>query len=172
MSDEEETKPTDKRLNNKFWLARSTHGRDKIFKSPDILWEAAMEYFEWCDENPLYADATSNYQGYVTHEPIAKMRAMTLDGLYTFLEIGQSTWSDYRNKEDYKEYSVVIERIESIIKNQKFQGAAAGMLNPVIISRDIGLVEKKETELTGPNGGPIDMDHTFSVEFVNAPSQD
>ena len=37
---------------NKFWMLRSKHGRDKLFATPELLWEAACEYFQWCDENP------------------------------------------------------------------------------------------------------------------------
>lgn len=43
----------DKRIGNQFWKRRSKHGRDKLFKTPDVLWEAACEYFQWCDDNPL-----------------------------------------------------------------------------------------------------------------------
>ena len=37
---------------NKFWMLRSKHGRDKLFATPELLWDAACEYFQWCDENP------------------------------------------------------------------------------------------------------------------------
>ena len=37
---------------NQFWMLRSKHGRDKLFATPEALWEAACEYFQWCDENP------------------------------------------------------------------------------------------------------------------------
>ncbi len=39
--------------NNKFWMLRSRHGRDTLFASPELLWEAATEYFTWCEKNPL-----------------------------------------------------------------------------------------------------------------------
>lgn len=39
-------------IGNKFWQQRSRHGRDKLFATPELLWEAACEYFNWCDENP------------------------------------------------------------------------------------------------------------------------
>ena len=26
---------------------------DKLFNTPELLWEAACEYFEWCVDNPL-----------------------------------------------------------------------------------------------------------------------
>lgn len=37
---------------NTFWKLRSKHGRKKLFETPELLWEAACEYFQWCDENP------------------------------------------------------------------------------------------------------------------------
>ena len=42
---------------NQFWMLRSKHGRDKLFATPEALWEAACEYFQWCDENPCLLDA-------------------------------------------------------------------------------------------------------------------
>lgn len=38
---------------NQFWKLRSKHGRDKLFATPELLWEEACNYFEWCDENPI-----------------------------------------------------------------------------------------------------------------------
>ena len=37
---------------NQFWKIRSRHGRTKLFETPELLWEAATEYFEWCEANP------------------------------------------------------------------------------------------------------------------------
>ena len=39
-------------IGNKFWQQRSKHGRDKLFTTPELLWEATCEYFQWCDDNP------------------------------------------------------------------------------------------------------------------------
>ena len=41
---------------NKFWLARSSHGRNPIFESPDELWNAACEYFEWICGSEVFID--------------------------------------------------------------------------------------------------------------------
>lgn len=74
---------------NKFWLVRSSHGRKPIFETPDDLWNAACEYFQWVEENPLYEDRLVTFQGSATHEPVAKMRAMTIAGLCLFLDISR-----------------------------------------------------------------------------------
>lgn len=135
---------------NQFWKARSSHGRAPIFPSPDALWEACLEYFEWVEANPLWEDKIVSYQGVTTHEPVAKMRAMTIGGLCIFLDIERPTWSEYCKREGF---SSVTSRVEETIRDQKFSGAAADLLNANIIARDLGLADK--SEFTGKDGGPI-----------------
>lgn len=127
---------------NEFWKARSSHGRKPIFATADDLWEAASEYFEWVEANPLWEDKVTSFQGTNTHEPIAKMRAMTITGLCIFLDISQQAWSEYKQREGFGE---VTTRIDDIIRTQKFEGASADLLNPNIIARDLGLADKQET---------------------------
>lgn len=137
---------------NDFWKARSSHGRNPIFAGPDELWAAATEYFDWVDANPLYEDKVTSFQGVNTHEPVAKMRAMTISGLCIFLDIARSTWDGYRAAEGF---SGITTRVDDVIRTQKFEGASADLLNPSIIARDLGLADK--SELTGAGGGPIQV---------------
>ena len=130
---------------NQFWKARSKHGRDKIFKTKEILWEAACEYFQWVQDNPLWEDRLVSFKGESRHEPVARMRAMTHDGLCLFLDISLETWSKYRKTKDFLE---VTTRIENVIRDQKFAGAAAELLNPNIIARDLGLHDKVQVDAT------------------------
>jgi hypothetical protein len=135
---------------NKFWTARSTHGRKPTFSDSDQLWDACCEYFDWVESNPLYEDKLVTFQGAASHEPVAKMRAMTIEGMCIFLDIGTQTWRDYRAKEGFSE---VVKKVDDIIRTQKFQGASADLLNANIIARDLGLADK--SELSGKDGGPI-----------------
>lgn len=145
-------------LGNQFWKARSSHGRKPIFPDPENLWDAACQYFDWVDANPLYEDKLVTFQGMASHEPVAKMRAMTISGLCIFLGISQQAWSEYRLRDGFGE---VTREIEDIIRDQKFTGAAADLLNANIIARDLGLADK--SELTGPNGGPIQTIDTTNL---------
>lgn len=145
---------------NRFWEARSSHGRKPLFASPDDLWTVCCEYFEWVEGNPLYEDHLVTFQGLAKHEPLAKMRAMTLDGLCIFLDIDRKTWDNYRTREDF---IPITSRVDQIIRTQKFQGAAADLLNPNIIARDLGLADK--SEYSGPGGGPISITR---IELVAA----
>ncbi len=132
---------------NKFWEVRSSHGRKPIFASSEDLWAACQEYFEWVEENPLKEAKAFAHQGVVTVAELPKMRAMTMDGLCIFLDIGVQTWYDYAKREGFSE---VTTRVQEIIRTQKFAGAAADLLNAQIIARDLGLADK--SELSGKDG--------------------
>lgn len=127
---------------NQFWKLRTKHGRDKIFTSPELLWEACCEYFDWCDKNPLIE---VDFRGRDAVEvEIPKMRAYTWEGLELYLDI--HSLRDYKTNPKYKEFSQVITRVEKIIYSQKFTGAASGFFNANIISRDLGLMDRREIE--------------------------
>lgn len=138
--EQEEDKPWQFQPGNRFWEASPTHGR-KTEYTPEELSAACTEYFVWVDENPLLEDNTHAYQGKVQHESVAKMRAMTIEGLCCYLGIVSKTWRNYR---DRVEFLPITTRVDEIIRTQKFEGAAAGLLEGNIIARDLGLAEKKE----------------------------
>lgn len=134
---------------NQFWKLRSKHGRDKLFATPDLLWESACEYFEWCENNPLIE---IDFKGKDAIEvEIPKMRAFTMQGLCLYLDCNVGYFNDFKKSDagKQKDFSVVITRIEETVYNQKFTGAASGFLNPNIIARDLGLADKKEVENSG-----------------------
>ncbi len=137
---------------NQFWKMRAKHGRDKLFASPELLWEACCEYFEWVSNNPLWESKAFAFQGVVTVEQLPKMRAMTIDGLTLFLDIDRRTWNAWR---DQKDFSEVVMKADQVIREQKFSGAAAELLNPNIIARDLGLIDKTANEHTGADGAPL-----------------
>ncbi len=147
---------------NRFWEARSKHGRNPIFADAEQLWHACVEYFEWVEDNPLYEDRLITFQGLASHEPVAKMRAMTIGGLCVFLDISVQAWSEYCKRDGFGE---VTSRVAEIIRTQKFAGAAADLLNANIIARDLGLADK--TELTGANGGPVRVTAVSDEELEN-----
>lgn len=147
---------------NQFWKLRSSHGRKPIFASPEDLWNAAIEYFEWADSTPIYGKKKPN------EDPEELPRPYTIDGLCLFLDISDETFRSYR---DNKEFSGVYGQITKAIRDQKFSGAAAGIFNANIIARDLGLKEATENTHTGPQGGPIEHDHEFRVTVVSAPKE-
>jgi hypothetical protein len=148
---------------NRFWEARSSHGRKPIFASPDDLWSACVEYFEWAEANPLREEKVFNGKDGIVRADIAKMRAMTISGLCIFLDIDKTTWEDWRGHPDF---SRVVMRADEIIRDQKFAGAAADLLNANIIARDLGLADK--SELTGKDGGPVETKDVSDRDLAKA----
>ena len=127
---------------NRFWEARSSAGPKPKFADPEALWAACCEYFEWNEDNPLYADQLVTFQGATKHVPLAKMRAMTIAGLCLFLDVDVTTWYEWGKSRP--DLSHVLTRAEAIIFRQKFEGASADLLNASIIARELGLADKRE----------------------------
>lgn len=124
---------------NQFWKLRSKHGREKIFSSPDILLEAACEYFEATDRRKWIKTEFNGKDAIKCEVPTET--PYTLTGLFLYLDIDRKTWDLYRQRE---EFIPVITRVEAIIYTQKFEGASVGAFNASIIARDLGLADKKD----------------------------
>ena len=143
---------------NQFWKARAKHGRDKIFKTPELMLDAAFDYFQWVEDNPLTKAII--YQGEVSENPEKLMRAMTIKGLCIYWGVNTQYLNDFiggldLEDETSNDFSSVINTIKEIIETQKFEGASAGLLNPNIIARDLGLTDKKE--LSGSVENPLTL---------------
>ena len=142
---------------NKYWEFRNKHGRDYEY-NPENLWEEAVKYFEWVEANPLWESVTiqrgiktTDKNGKEKIEYFAKapkMRAMTISGFCLFADICEKTFANYREN---KAFIQVITRIEKTIYSQKFEGAAATLLNPNIIARDLGLSDNVKGTNTNIN---------------------
>lgn len=126
---------------NQLWKQAKNAGRPRHYDNPYDLWEDCVKYFEWVENNPLYEDKIVTFQGVTNHEPVAKMRAMTETGLFIFLGISEQTWHNYKANPDFLE---VTRNACNVIRQQKFEGASADMLNANIIARDLGLTDRKD----------------------------
>lgn len=146
-------------IGNQFWKLRSKHGRDILFSDPKILWEAACEYFQWCEDNPFKkAEAKvvniGDYQSEVRIVEVPVMRPFTMQGLCGYLNCNTAYFRQFQDSK-HEDFSTVICAIEDTVYNQKFSGAASGFLNANIIARDLGLSDKKDLEVANKNGNPF-----------------
>ena len=124
---------------NRIWEARSSYGPKPKFADPESLRAACIEYFEWVTDTPLEEEKLFSYEGSVTRTTTNKMHAMTLRGMCLYIDITFQTWTEYRKREDLAD---VCEWVDTVIFTQKFTGAAAGLLNPGIVARELGLGDK------------------------------
>ncbi len=135
---------------NQFWKLRSKHGRDKLFQTPELLWEAACEYFEWCNTHPW---ERVDFKGKDAEEVrIPTERPLTLNGLCLYLGCSLDYFRSFKsqNRKNADGFITVIREIEQTIYTQKFEGAAVGAFNANIIARDLGL--KEHSEFSIPEG--------------------
>jgi len=108
--------------------------KPRKYSSPDELWEEASNYFLWCEEKGIVDNRSRDITGTGATMP----RAFTWAGLQIYCEI--ESFRDYKNT--YPEYSQVIARIEHVLYEQKFTGAASGVFKENIIARDLGLKDE------------------------------
>jgi len=136
---------------NEFYKIRKKDGRDKKY-TPEKLKDGANSYFQWCIKNPMMEAVLHQKTARLIDVP--KMRPFTEAGLCVFLGISTTTFDNYKNDKGFVE---VITHVQAIIRNQKFEGAAAGFFNANIIARDLGLRDDKKVEVGGNSGEPISI---------------
>lgn len=129
---------------------------ERLTRKPPIYLTASdflagvAAYFKWCEDHPLLEEKVFMYKGAIVRTDESKMRPFTKKGLASFLGMPESRLASYKKRGD--DWQDAMEIVEQTIFTQKFEGAAAGLLNATIISRDLGLAEK--TEISGSEGAP------------------
>lgn len=131
---------------NQFWKLRSKHGRERIIQEPQILSDAADEYFQWCVDNPIQQ---KDFRGkdaetvYLEHPRVFKKEELArFCGLAQWRPIDEL-------KEVSEDFKQVVTRIEGIIADQKYTYAVINMFNSNIVARDLGLTDKNESKTDG-----------------------
>lgn len=124
---------------------------EKNIKSPEYLLELFKEYKEHCKKSPKYENIYSNKTGEIVSIP--REIPLTWVGFDVFLYKKKviASIKDYKtNKDDiYAAYSDIITYIAREVEEDQLNGATAGIFNPNIIARKLGLVDKKEHDHKG-----------------------
>lgn len=154
---------------NNFWTLRSKHGRDKLFTSPELLMQAAYEYFQHCDKTPWlkieqlkrpYEASKKQKNGkykkvLITTAELPSQQPYSLAGFANYIDASESYLRSFekslQGKEDpeSQDFLRVITRVRQIIETQQFHGAVVGAFNANIIARKLGLVDKKDMTTDG-----------------------
>ncbi len=118
--------------------------RPRRFNSPDELWEAFCDYVEYCEKNPWYKTEPTK-QGLV-QVPVGK--PLTFMGFSAYCGLthqGLLNYGELKGREDFFE---IFTRIREIIDNHQYEGAAVGVYNHTLIARRLGLVDKRQNDVT------------------------
>lgn len=147
---------------NTYWkLAKGWGVGNDAAYTPEELWNKACDYFDWVEKNPLKEQKVF---GSGLRMNVSKMRAMSQKAFCIFAQISSTTFDNYHADEAYLGITA---RIKDIIFTQKFEGAAADLVNPNIIARELGLAEKVQTEVTNVplmNFDPLSEIHDASSD--------
>lgn len=141
---------------------RAPFNRRKVASAED-LWSFFMEYREHSIATPIVEPKLFNSKEGPIGADLDKIRPLTLNGLCNFIGIHPGTWDSWKKREitnldverkDDPEaenfFLEVLLQIESIIYDDQFQGAAVDIFNAGIISRKLGLADKRE--INNPDG--------------------
>lgn len=137
--------------NNEFWKLRSKHGRDKLFSTPELLWNIACEYFQWCEDNPITAQ---DNKGTKNVNEVNFKRPFTIKGFCIYCNASEHWFRSYKRaleEEKNQDFLYIIHKIEDIIYNQKLEGAIIGIYNANIVARELNLAENVNNTVTIPN---------------------
>jgi len=145
---------------NQYWKLAHNWRKPKKY-TPGKLLEKAFEYIEWAENNPLYEMKVFASKGKILKADVPKMRALTIQGFCFFANIWPQTFHNYEKDEAYLD---IVTRIREMFFAQKFEGAAANLLNPNIIARELGLGDKQE--LTGKGGKDL-IPEPITIEIID-----
>ncbi len=131
-----------KKLWNKQYSELVGNKLDKQNKlSPDQVMTLIVKYFEWAESNAIKAGETASFQGVVYQHTVRKPRIFTWEALKLFCGFSGGALAKWKLTPGY---DVVVEFAESVIKEQKYQLAANGMINSTMIAKELG-IDKGDT---------------------------
>lgn len=142
-------------------IGASRLGQPPCFNSPEEMLERAIEYFKWCEDNPLGEHKIFAQQGTIIDGEVKHKRPYTQAGLCVYLGISEQTWRNYRDSNP--NYFEVTKLITDAMYDQKFAGASAGIFNANIIARDLGLKDKSEIDHQSSDGSMSPKDTSQAV---------
>ena len=129
--------------NRASFLRKVNPGEVKVYEDPGSLWVAAVEYFQWVEETPVYDVTTkTNGAGRTFEEHVPRVRIPTESALCMHLGVRPDQFEAWGEGDD--DWARVVQACRQVIEDVKLTGAAANILNANIISRDLGLADKHD----------------------------
>lgn len=143
-----------KELYNKRYgdIARMNHSHNM---TPEQVFDLAVRYFTWAEENHIQAAETASFQGDVYESKVYKPRIFTINGFRLYAGVSDSVIHKWRREPGFCD---VMEFVDTVVSEQKFQLAANNMVNASFIGKEIG-IDKPAS---------VNVDASTTVESVTA----
>lgn len=116
--------------------------------TPQELVDEFGKYVEWCKNNPLKAQIKTNFAngGFSDTEDV-KPRRISIDGFQVWLGCSDTWWENLEKRRCGKEFGAVKASIKKYCETYQKDMASAGLMKENIISRLLGLADKKQVEM-------------------------
>lgn len=127
-----------------------SNGGVTVSNSPETLWNAAVKYFKWCEENPIETKGQVNV-GKKAGEQITSetTRPYSIKGFCLHAGLLEEYIRDiYDSKDSTSDYYAVMSRIMYVIDTQNIEYATVGLFNSVFVTKMMNL-EQGETSNKG-----------------------
>lgn len=139
------------------WRVISAGGR-QLSNTPEQLWDAAINYFKWCDENPITAKRTLT-SGKTQGEKVVVefKRPYSVKAFCLHAGISERYITDIKESQAKEsEWYIIMEKILMIIYTQNLEGAIVDLYNPIMVSKVLNM-----------DKGVEDGNQTVRIEIVN-----
>lgn len=113
--------------------------------TPEQVFNLAVKYFAWAEDNAMKACENASFQGIVTENLVHKVRVFTMNGLQLYCGFSSGVIHKWRSDPGFRD---VMEYIDMVIREQKYQLAVSGIINPGIISKELGIDKPQEITIT------------------------
>lgn len=122
--------------------------------TPEEVFNFAVRYFSWAESEAIKAIETAAFQGVVSESLVHKPRVFTLTGLALFMGVNINRFARWRTEAGYSD---VMEFIDNVIYEQKYQLGVAGIINSIIVGKELGIDKPQEITISN-NSTANDVD--------------
>lgn len=112
--------------------------------TPETVFNLAVKYFSWAEDQAIKAIETASFQGVVTENLVHKPRVFTLNGFQLYCGVTYGAIQSWRASPGFSE---VMEFIDSVIIEQKYQLAASNLINAGFVGKDICIDKAAEVNV-------------------------
>lgn len=112
--------------------------------TPETVFNLAVKYFSWAEDQAIKAIETASFQGAVVENLVHKPRIFTLNGFCLYCGVTASSIQSWRSSPGFSE---VMEFIDAVIHEQKYQLAASNLINAGFVGKEIGIDKAAEVSV-------------------------
>lgn len=144
------------------WKVINAGGRT-VSNTPEQLWEAAVDYFQWCDNNPItYKRTLTSGKEAGKSMTVEAKRPYSVKALCLHCSISERYLEDLRTLSDRSsEWYMVVEKIWYVIYTDNLEGALIDLYSPIMVAKVLKM------------DAPIqDNDEPVKIEMVDSRSNE